>query len=149
MKATIALAILLMSCGRYQHGGMTISSAAFANESEIPKKYGCSGESISPPLAITGVPANAKSVDLIVTDPDAPGGVFTHWIVRNIPAAASITIAEGQKPNGTEGKNGYGSLGWGPPCPPSGSHHYAFDAQALDTNGHVVAQARLVGTYRK
>lgn len=145
--------------------GMTITSSAFKDQGEIPKKYGCSGQSISPPLAIAGVPANAKTLALLVTDPDAPGGTFTHWVVWNMPAR-DTNLAEGQKPGGSEGISDYGKSGYGPPCPPSGSHRYMFDVFALDTTlnlspsakradlekaikGHVLAQTRLTGTYRK
>jgi len=146
-------------------GAMTITSPAFTDGGAIPQKYGCGGESISPPLAIGGVPKGAKTLALIVTDPDAPGGTFTHWLVWNIPPA-NTSIAEGQAPGGTEGKSDYGKRGYGPPCPPSGSHHYLFDVYALDVSltldanaeraavekaisGHILAQGRIVGTYGK
>jgi len=140
--------------------GLTLSSSAFADGDTIPKQYGCGGSGSTPPLTIANVPATAKSLALIVDDPDAPGGHFTHWVVWNIaPASKSVT-------GGVEGKNSYGKNGWGPPCPPSGSHRYAFDLYALDTQidlspdhgrddlekamgGHVVAQAELSGRYKK
>ena len=138
---------------------MTLASPAFPDGDGIPKEYGCSGASHTPPLVIGNVPANAKSLALIVDDPDAPGGHFTHWVVWNIPPD-SRTV------KGTEGKNSYGKTGWGPPCPPSGEHRYVFDLYALDTMlnvpadkgredldpamaGHVVAQASLTGRYKR
>ena len=161
-STAILTTVLLLSCGSQ---GMTIVSPAFRDGGEIPKKYGCSGTSTSPPLSIAGVPATAKSLALVVTDPDAPGGTFTHWVVWNLPAATS-SLPEGQTPPGSEGQNDYGRSGYGPPCPPSGSHHYVFDLYALDAmlnlapsakradvenavKGHLVAQARITGTYRK
>jgi Raf kinase inhibitor-like YbhB/YbcL family protein len=140
--------------------GMTIASPAFASEGEIPAKYGCSGggQAVSPPLTIGGVPKEAKSLALVVDDPDAPGGTFTHWMVWNI-APSTTAIAEGLPPAGaSEGKNGYGKAGWGAPCPPSGEHHYIFVLYALDTAQiassdeipkHSLAQAKLIGRYAK
>lgn len=146
--------------------GMTITSPAFAVNQEIPRKYGCSGTNTSPPLSFAGAPAGAKSLALIVEDPDAPGGLFTHWVVWNIPTTTT-TVAEGQPPaGGTEGKSSYGKAGWGPPCPPDGGHRYIFDLFAIDAEltlppstgreellsamkGHVLAQAALTGRYRR
>src|SRR5207237_9736463 len=113
--------------------GLTITSSAFANNGEMPKKYGCSGESISPPLAIAGVPSGAKSLALVVTDPDAPGALFTHWIVWNLPPA-DTQINAGQPTGAGEGTNSYGKRGYGAPCPPAGSHRYIFDVYALDSS---------------
>ena len=144
---------------------ITITSAAFKDQGAIPKKYGCSGESISPPLSFSGIPREAKSLVLILTDPDAPGGLFTHWVVWNIPPA-DASIGEGQRPGGIEGVNSFGNNGYGAPCPPNGSHRYIFDTYALDTTlslakgsgredvekamqGHIAAQGKIVGTYRK
>lgn len=137
---------------------MTVASPAFLNGAEIPREYGCGGAGTVPPLSFASVPQSAKSLALIATDPDAPGGLFTHWVVWNIPPGAA--------PHGVEGKNDFGKTGYGPPCPPSGSHRYFFDVYALDTTidlpagstreaveaamkGHVLARGELVGTYRK
>jgi len=138
---------------------MALSSSAFADNGEIPKQFGCAGGSSKPPISIANVPPSAKSLALIVDDPDAPGGHFTHWVVWNIPPASRT----GQ---GVEGRNSYGKNGWGPPCPPSGQHHYVFDLYALDTmldlppdkgrddlekamGGHVIAQTELTGRYKR
>lgn len=111
------------------------------------------------------MPASAKSLALIVTDPDAPRGTFTHWVVWNIPSNTT-SIAAGQEPPGSQGKNDFGANGYGAPCPPSGSHRYVFHVSAVDTmlnvpagasradvekamKGHVVAEGELVGKYRK
>jgi Raf kinase inhibitor-like YbhB/YbcL family protein len=140
--------------------GMTLSSPAFANNGEIPEKYGCSGggQAVSPPLTISGAPPEAKSLALIVDDPDAPGGTFTHWVVWNI-APSTTSVAEGLTPAGaSEGKNTSGQNGYAAPCPPSGEHHYVFNLYALDAPQiatadeipkHAVAQAKLVGRYRR
>jgi len=128
---------------------MKISSPAFNDNGTIPAKYGCSGAGTSPPLAFSGVPSSAKSLTLHVDDPDAPGGSFTHWDVTDIPQATT-SVAEGQPPaGGTEGQNGFGSKGWGGPCPPSGTHHYVFTLTALDGNGKTIDTAKLTGTYSK
>jgi Raf kinase inhibitor-like YbhB/YbcL family protein len=172
---TIFITILVLACGQRTteesmatpaiQQTMTVTSPVFTDGGAIPTQYGCRGESISPPLAISGVPREAKTLALIVTDPDAPGGTFTHWLVWNIPAADS-SLAEGQAPGGSEGQNDYGKRGYGPPCPPSGSHHYLFNLYALDASltldqgaqrgevekaisGHILAQGRIAGTYSK
>lgn len=144
---------------------MNISSSAFADRGSIPSKYTCDGANSSPPLAFASVPAGAKSLALVVDDPDAPGGTFDHWIVWNIPPNTT-SIGEGQSPQGTSGRNGFGKSGYGGPCPPNGEHRYQFKLYALDTtlnlpagaskadleramNGHTLAQAQIVGRYRR
>jgi len=143
---------------------LQIKSPAFANNGKIPAKYTCDGEGINPELSISGVPGNAKSLVLILDDPDAPGGTFNHWVVWNIPPAAG-TINEGASGGGTAGVNSGGENGYFGPCPPSGTHRYIFKLYALDTlisldsgssssdakssiNGHIIAQTQLVGLYR-
>ncbi len=131
---------------------MNLSSSAFANNGAIPAKYTCDGANVSPPLAISGVPADAKSLALTVEDPDAPGGTFTHWLVWKI-APSTTTITEGQHP-GTEEPNGFGKQGYGGPCPPNGLHHYVFTLYALGdeappSKGKVIAQTQLIGTYKR
>ena len=145
---------------------MTIESTAFKNEEEIPSKYTCDGEAINPPLTIKNVPENAKSLTLIVDDPDAPSGTWDHWILWNIPKEV-MQIAEGSTPMGAVvGKNSSGENSYGPPCPPSGAHRYYFRLYALDTplnlssnsnsddlrgamEGHILAEAELMGRYQR
>jgi len=144
---------------------MNISSTAFKDGGSIPSKYTCDGANTSPPLAFDAVPAGAKSLALVVDDPDAPGGTFDHWVVWNIPANTRA-IAEGQSPQGVSGKNGFGKNGYGGPCPPSGEHRYQFKLYALDTtlnlppsaskadlenamNGHTLAQVKMMGRYKR
>ncbi len=148
-----------------QMGGLRLSSPAFADGGGIPTKYTCQGENVSPPLAIDGVPAGARSLALIMEDPDAPMGTWDHWIMWNIPVAGSIR--EGSVPQGTvQGRNGWGSAEYGGPCPPSGRHRYVFSLFALNRTldlaagspkarvldamkGSVLAQAKLMGLYQK
>jgi hypothetical protein len=143
---------------------MGISSPAFKNKERIPEKYSCSGDGISPPLAIAGIPASAKSLALVVDDPDAPSGTFIHWLVWNI-APRTKEIKEGAIGIGVEGVTSAGEIGYTPPCPPRGSTHtYRFKIYALDTllklgpgadseqlekamTGHIVSQAGLDGEF--
>jgi Raf kinase inhibitor-like YbhB/YbcL family protein len=178
MNRTIAiLALLLACCGSRREeanpnmstptaaADVTITSSAFTHGGTLPTRYGCSGQSLSPPLSFAGVPKGAKSLALIVTDPDAPSGTFTHWVAWNIPPDTK-EIAEGHAAPGSEGTSDFGKRGYGGPCPPSGSHRYFFHLYALDTtldlaadseradveramNGHVLAKGELMGTYRR
>ncbi|HEV2403178.1 MAG TPA: YbhB/YbcL family Raf kinase inhibitor-like protein [Candidatus Saccharimonadales bacterium] len=112
---------------------MQLNSSAFSQGAEIPKKYTCKGAGVSPALEITGVPALAQSLALIMHDPDAPGGDFTHWTIWNI-APKTTTIAENAIPvEAKQGQNDFGKTGYGYPCPPSGTHRYIFELYALDT----------------
>lgn len=167
MRTKVLLSLLLvLACKRSPEVaakpsmGMTLSSPAFADNGPIPAKYGCgaAGPSVSPPLTIAGVPQDAKSLALVVDDPDAPAGTFTHWVVWNI-APSTTSVAEGLTPAGaSEGKNSFGKSGYGAPCPPAGEHHYVFTLYALDAAqiasaddipNHATAQAKLVGRYTK
>ncbi len=145
---------------------MKIESSAFVDGGNIPVKYTCVGEGVNPPLAWSQVPVNTKSLVLIVDDPDAPNGVYTHWILWNIPAHVT-ELSENTTPvsavvgTGTSGDAYYFS-----PCPPSGEHRYRFKLFALDTElflsvnsrqihleqamgGHILDQAILVGLFKK
>ena len=144
---------------------MKLTSPAFANNGAIPSEYTCDADDLSPPLSISDVPANAKSLSLIMDDPDAPVGTWDHWVVFNINPSTK-QIAEGAEPEGVGGKNSWGRTGYGGPCPPSGTHRYFFKLYALDTTlnlpegsakkeleramqGHIIAQAQLMGTYKR
>lgn len=150
---------------------ITVRSSAFSNGSEIPRRYTCDGDNISPQIRIEGVPRNAKSLVLIVYDPDAPRGTFYHWLLYSIPPATrEIPEGAGRKgvPNigvGVQGRNDFGYLGYGGPCPPPGKpHRYVFLVVALDSEptippgagpsqvmnackGHVIGYGVLVGLY--
>lgn len=144
-----------------------VESSAFAAGGAIPMKYTCDGQNVSPPLAWSGVPAEARSLALIVDDPDAPRGTFVHWVAYAIPVTA-VGLAEGQLPAGAlAGRNDARRSGYSGPCPPPGApHHYHFKVYALDQapevgegatkadllramEGHVVAQGELVATYKR
>lgn len=151
---------------------LSITSTAFKDGKRIPKKYTCESDDISPALAWSDVPPEAKSLALIMDDPDAPMGVFTHWVLFNLPPDLS-SLDEGQATgekldNGAiHGINDFGRTGYGGPCPPPGpTHRYFFAIYALDTSlglkprstkqqlltamkGHVLTEARLVGTYSR
>lgn len=120
---------------------LEISSPAFGDQESIPEKYTCDGANTNPPLKIDEVPSEAESLVLIVDDPDAPGQVFDHWIVWNIPPDTK-KIEEGQEPQGVHGTNGFGDLEYGGPCPPSGTHRYRFKLYALDSELELSEGAR-------
>jgi hypothetical protein len=143
---------------------MKVTSSAFEEGGDIPSKFSRDGHDINPDLRIEGAPTNAKSLVLIMDDPDAPVGLFTHWLVWNIdPKAAEI--AEKSVPAGAvQGTNDYPNLGYGGPQPPSGTHRYYFKIFALDRTldlpsgtkrkdldkamiGHVIGQGQLMGRY--
>src|SRR3972149_12152740 len=112
---------------------MEIESPVFKNNKLIPSKYTCDGENVNPPLLIDDVPENAKSLVLIVDDPDASRGTFVHWTVWNIDPHIK-EIKENSRPqNAVEGRTDFGRSGYGGPCPPSGTHRYFFHIFALDT----------------
>jgi len=144
---------------------MKITSSVFQQGGNIPSRFSCDGANTNPPLQISDVPPEAKSLVLIVDDPDAPSGLFTHWAVWNI-SPQIITIAEGSTPKGVQGTNDFGKSGYGGPCPPSGTHRYYFKIFALDREldlrsgakrsqldaamkGHVIAQGELMGRYSR
>ncbi len=144
----------------------TLTSPAFTAGGPIPAKYTCDGADVSPPLVITGVPAGAQSLALIVEDPDAPRGTWVHWVVWNI-APGAAELAEDAVPVGASlGKTDFGDAAYGGPCPPSGTHRYFFKLYALDAvlslaprasktsleramQSHVVGRAELMGTYTR
>jgi Raf kinase inhibitor-like YbhB/YbcL family protein len=162
-----ASAIFLAAIASFAAGGakMKITSSAFQQGANIPSKFSCDGANTSPPLQISDVPSEAKSLVLIVDDPDAPSGLFTHWAVWNISPQTS-TIGEGSTPKGVQGTNDFGRSGYGGPCPPSGTHRYYFKIFGLDRDldlpfgakrsqldaamkGHVIAQGELMGRYSR
>lgn len=111
---------------------LKISSIAFENNSAIPKKYTCQGEDINPPLRIDEIPESAEYLAIVVDDPDAPGGTFTHWLAWNLPPRRNIE--EANFPGGEQGKNDFGDQKYGGPCPPEGEEHrYFFKVYALDS----------------
>ncbi|MEK7582186.1 MAG: YbhB/YbcL family Raf kinase inhibitor-like protein [Patescibacteria group bacterium] len=145
---------------------MKLSGTAFEEGDNIPSKYTCDGENINPPLAISSVPKGAKSLTLIMNDPDSPSGTWLHWSIWNI-APDTQKIDEHSVPSGaTEGKTSFGNIGYGGPCPGSGEHRYFFKIYALDTTfdlpittdeekllrvmgGHILEQTELMGKYER
>ncbi|OGD29924.1 hypothetical protein A3A18_00920 [Candidatus Azambacteria bacterium RIFCSPLOWO2_01_FULL_44_84] len=143
---------------------MTITSPSFENSRFIPSIFSCDGSNISPAFAIAEVPKDAKSLALIVNDPDAPSGNFIHWIMWNIDSNTKNIRQESTPTGAMEGTNSAGYVGYAGPCPPSGTHHYVFKLYALDTLlelesattesalkraivGHILAEAELIGLY--
>jgi hypothetical protein len=110
---------------------IAVTSSAFKAGSMIPVQFTCKGANQNPPLEVNGVPAGAKSLALIIDDPDAPGGVFSHWLVWNIDPAAKQIPANSVPPGAAQGENDFGKPGYGGPCPPS-LHRYFFRIFALD-----------------
>src|SRR5688572_24026178 len=113
---------------RIDQKALRISSPAFRPDGNIPSRYTCEGEDINPPLDIKQIPAEAKSMVLIIEDPDAPMGTWLHWLVWNIPIVHHIN--ENEVP-GDQGLNDFGKIEYGGPCPPSGTHRYYFKVYAL------------------
>ena len=154
---------------------MSITSPVFRHESAIPQRYTCEGDDVSPPLVFDGVPTAAASLALIVEDPDAPDPaapkrVWVHWVMYNLPPATKElreSVRMTDLPTGARvGKNDWSKAGYGGPCPPIGRHRYFFKLYALDIvlpdlelptkaalekamQGHVIAEAILMGTYHK
>lgn len=146
---------------------LSLTSTAFKHHGEIPSRFTCDDEGGPPPLAISGVPEGAKSLALIVDDPDAPRGTWVHWIVVDLPVDTTAIGQDGPLPRGAhQGINDSHEAAWGPPCPPSGTHRYFFKLYALDRTfpelkhptraqlekamaGHVLEHAELMGTYRR
>lgn len=150
---------------------MKLNSSAFEHEGMIPSKYTCDGRDVSPPLEWSGIPGEAKSLALISDDPDAPVGTWVHWVYYDIgPGTHGLpeAVAPDRKPaqGGSQGVNDFRRIGYGGPCPPSGTHRYFFRLYALDTvlnlepgvdkkglvkamQGHVIARAELMGRYKR
>ena len=143
---------------------LEVTSTAFKANGAIPTEYTCEGTGTSPPLTWSRAPAAAKSIAILVDDPDAPSGTFTHWLVTGIPPTTT-SLDKSELPAGAmASKNSKGAMGYAAPCPPSGLHRYRFDVFALDIaapkatsradfladiNGHIVAKGELVGTVQK
>lgn len=142
---------------------MKLTSPDFKNNEYIPKKFTCDGQGINPGLVIDGVPSQAKSLVLIVDDPDAPAGTFVHWVVFDIPVTGKI---EENSIPGKQGVNTAGELNYVSPCPPSGVHRYFFKIYALDNflniaegvtkqklekaiKNYILDKAELIGLYKR
>jgi Raf kinase inhibitor-like YbhB/YbcL family protein len=143
---------------------MELSSPSFDHESPIPERFTCDGDDVSPELHISGIPGDTSTLVLIMDDPDAPGGTWDHWVSYDIEPIP--TIPENVGPLGVDGLNSWKEVGYGGPCPPSGTHRYFFRVLALDASldlggeadkgevlaaaeGHVLSEAILMGTYAR
>ena len=167
----VALAILLAACGgpTAPAAPMTLQSSAFSAGAETPQQYTCDGQDISPPLQWSEPPAGTLSFALVMDDPDA--GDFRHWVIYNLPGTAralpEAVPTDGELADGSlQGQTSWGPAGYGGPCPPSGTHHYAFHLYALDAvlelkagasfgqllkamQGHILAEAEFVAVYTR
>ena len=151
---------------------MELASSAFANGAEIPRKFTCDGTNVSPPLSWSAPPEGTASLVLICDDPDAPAGIWVHWVVYGLPRdarqlAEGITPAPILKAGGQQGRNDFGRIGYGGPCPPRGSaHRYFFRLYAVDREpalepgatraqvlkaieGHVLDEVHYMGRYKR
>lgn len=151
---------------------LVLETKAFPKGGEIPNKYTCSGEDVSPALSWSGAPAGTKAFALIVEDPDAPSGTFTHWVVYDLPADArqlpeNVSKTDDLSGGGRQGRNDFRRTGYGGPCPPPGRpHRYFFRLYALNSalnlpagaskrevesamRGHVLAQTELMGKFAR
>jgi Raf kinase inhibitor-like YbhB/YbcL family protein len=148
-----------------------LTNSVFKDGEFIPKKYTCDGANVSPPVEWSGTPEAAKSIALICDDPDAPAGIWVHWVIFNIPASANklnenIPFDKVLEDGAVQGKNDFRKIGYGGPCPPGGIHRYFFKIYALDKRlelkpgatkgellnameGHILAEGKLMGRYSR
>lgn len=164
--AVLLLASNGMSMELTKMEGFRISSAAFGENGHIPGKYTCDGKNINPPLSFEDVPSTAKSLTLIVDDPDAPAGTWVHWVLWNIPPETKEVRENSVPAKAQQGLNDFRRHNYGGPCPPGGTHRYFFKLYALDTvlslggdstkadlekamKGHVIAHCQTIGLYQR
>lgn len=150
---------------KIKEGNMKLTSV-FAHNENIPSKYTCDGEDVAPELIISEVPADAKSLALIVDDPDAPMGIWVHWVLYNLPPNITKINAQNLPSEVKQGMTDFGRIGWGGPCPPSGTHRYFFKLYAVDKTldlpaevtkaqlenairNHIIEKAELIGLYKR
>jgi len=169
LAAMFALVLAFMWIGGGQQAkevAMKISSPDFADGGNIPVRFTCDGKDVNPALTISGVPAGAKSLALIVDDPDAPRGTWTHWLMWNLRPDLKEIAMNSVPAEAVQGVNDFPANKYGGPCPPSGTHRYYFKLYALDTalelpassnrkavdqalRGHIVAEAQWMGRYAR
>lgn len=148
-----------------KEGKMKLTSV-FKHNENIPSEYTCDGQDLAPVLTVYDVSWEAQELVLIVDDPDAPVGTFVHWLVYNLPASTTKIDTDNLPVEAKQGVTDFGRIGWGGPCPPSGTHRYFFKLYALDKklylpegisksdlekaiNGHVIEQTELIGLYKR
>lgn len=144
---------------------LSLTSASFAANQPIPSQFTCDGENVNPQLIFANIPQGTKSLVLIMDDPDSPSGLWTHWILYNLPPATTKIERHVKSSVGEPGKNTFGNFGYGGPCPHQGKHRYVFTLFALDTmltrahperkdidmamKGHILSSTSLMGTYER
>ncbi|QMT60997.1 MULTISPECIES: YbhB/YbcL family Raf kinase inhibitor-like protein [unclassified Legionella] len=146
---------------------MILESPAFVHNEFIPREYTCDGTDHSPPLVWSDIPKNTQSFVLIMDDPDAPMGLWVHWILFNVPPDChELKLETGIPSNAISAQNSWGKTGYGGPCPPKGTHRYSFKLYALDTSltlgehatkkeietamqNHIIEQTELIGKYSR
>ncbi len=165
MKMIVVFLSLALSQVAYG-GKMKIESPAFKHQERIPSKFTCEGTNVNPALKFLDIPQNAKSLVLIMDDPDAPMGTWVHWTLWNMNPATTEILEHSVPTSATQGITSFGKPGYGGPCPPSGTHRYFFKLFALDTDlklqttskasdiekaitGHIVSTAELIGLYSR
>src|SRR3954466_3312781 len=126
--------------------GPKLSSSAFSEGQPIPRPYTCDGVNISPPLEWSGLPKSAKTIAIIADDPDAPAGTWVHWVIYNLPADTmgmieNVPLTAEVKGGALQGRNDFEKIGYGGPCPPSGTHRYFFKLYAWDTRLNLTSSA--------
>ena len=167
-----AVFLLIAAALSFNAFAMEIESSVLSHGGYIPDRYTCDAQDVSPAITWSGVPANCKSLVLICDDSDASFKIWVHWLIYNIPVSLTgfkegVTIAELKEQGAIAGRNDFGKLGYGGPCPPQGKpHRYNFKLYALDTTlsfeqevtkkelviamqGHIIAEARLLGMYQR
>jgi Raf kinase inhibitor-like YbhB/YbcL family protein len=180
LAAFLAFAlVLLAACSSVAPGPadegeltLTVSSTAFAGGGQIPTNYTCNGGNVSPPLAWSGQPEATEAFAVVMDDPDAPDGLFTHWIVFNLPSDSrqlpeGVPTQEQLSSGAMQGTNDFGNTGYGGPCPPTGTaHQYSISVYALDQpldllvgvtrgwldhamHGHILARGQITGTFQR
>lgn len=163
MLLAIATSVLAL---RAKEVSMKISSPDFNEGASIPSRFTCDGANVNPTLQVSGVPSAAKSLVLIVDDPDAPAGTWTHWLIWNLKADLTEIPAHSVPAGAVQGVNDFGKSNYGGPCPPSGTHRYFFHLYALDSvlelpahsnrkaldqamRGHIVGEGKYMGRYAR
>jgi Raf kinase inhibitor-like YbhB/YbcL family protein len=152
-------------------GKIEVRSSAFGEGDKIPPEFTCDGADMSPPIEWSGVPSHAQSIAVIADDPDAPGRDWVHWVLYDLPSSltglpAGMPASEKLPAGGIQGRTDFGSIGYGGPCPPKGTHRYFFKVYALDTmlnlkpgvtkkellkamQGHILDEGALMGKYQR
>jgi Raf kinase inhibitor-like YbhB/YbcL family protein len=167
-----SILVLALSAAEVKRGSMELKSSAFQTGGDIPRKYTCDGNDVSPQLGWSDAPAGTRAFALIADDPDAPGGTWVHWVIYDLPAdgrelAEGVPATEVLTNGAKQGLNDFRKVGYGGPCPPAGSaHRYFFKLYALDgptglksraskqqllnaIKNHVLGETEIMGRYKR